>query len=64
MFRLNYHHQGALYVSLLKLRLLNSQLKYIGVVNLVVWLHMLSGPCWCLSAALLGISICKSEINL
>jgi hypothetical protein len=27
-------------------------LKYIGVVNLVVWLHMLSGPCWCVSAAL------------
>jgi len=23
-----------------------------GVVNLVVWLHMLSGPCWCVSAAL------------
>jgi hypothetical protein len=25
-----------------------------GVVNLVVWLHMLSDPYWCVSAALFG----------
>jgi len=31
MFRCNRHHQGAHYLSLL------SQLKYIDVVNLVVW---------------------------
>jgi len=38
----------------LKLVYLNSCLKYMIVVNLVVWLHMLSGPCWCMSAALFG----------
>jgi hypothetical protein len=38
MFRFNHHHQGAYYLSLLYLLLLNNQLKYIGVVNLVVWL--------------------------
>jgi hypothetical protein len=27
-------------------------LKYIGVVNLVVWLRVLTGPCWCMSAVL------------
>ena len=37
MFRFNHHHhQGAYYSSLLKLLLLKYQLKYIGVVNLVV----------------------------
>jgi len=31
-----------------------------GVVNLVVWLHMLSDPCWCMSAALFGTRLkCK-----
>jgi len=40
-------------MSLLKLQLLK-QLKYIGVVNLVVWLHMSSVLCWCVSAALFG----------
>jgi hypothetical protein len=39
MFQCNYHHQGAHYLSLLKLQFLNSQLKYTGVVNLVVWLQ-------------------------
>jgi len=42
MFQRNHHHQGAYYLSLLKLQLLKRQLKYIGVVSLVVWLHMLS----------------------
>ena len=36
----NHHHQGAYYLSLLKLQLL----KYIGVVNSVVWLHISLGP--------------------
>jgi len=40
MFRCNHHHQGATYLSLLKLHLLK-QSKYMGVVNLVVWLYML-----------------------
>jgi hypothetical protein len=47
MFRCKHHHQGAHYLSLLKLQLLNNQLEHNGMVNLVVWLHMLSGPCWC-----------------
>ena len=54
MFRCNHQLQGAHYMNLLKLQLLKRQLKYIGVVNPVVWLHMLSGPCWCMSAALFG----------
>ena len=44
MFRCNHRHQGAYYSSLLKLLLLNNQLKHIGVVNSVVWLHILLGP--------------------
>ena len=51
MFRCNHRCQGAHYLSLLKLQLIKLS-KYIGVVNLVVWLHMLSGPCWCMSATL------------
>jgi hypothetical protein len=39
MFWCNHHHQGAHYLSLLKLQFLNSQLKYIDVLNLVVWLQ-------------------------
>jgi hypothetical protein len=38
MFRRNHHHQGAHYMSFLKLQFLNSKLKYIGVVNLMVCL--------------------------
>jgi hypothetical protein len=53
MFRRNHHHQGAHCLSLLKLQLLK-QSKYIGVVNMAVWLHMLPGPCWCMCAALFG----------
>jgi hypothetical protein len=53
MFRCNHRHQGAHYLSLLKLHLLKQSVKiHRCVVNLVVWLHMLSGPCWCVSAAL------------
>ena len=44
MYRRNYHHQEAQYKSSLKLQCQNSKLKYIGVVDLVVWLHMLPGP--------------------
>jgi len=51
MFRCDHHHQGAYCVSLLMLQCYNIWLKYIIVVNLAVWLHMLSGPCWCMSAA-------------
>jgi len=38
MFRFNQHHKGAHYLSLLKLQ----------VVSLVVWLHVLLGPYWCM----------------
>jgi len=38
-------------VTLLKLQRQNIWLKYIVVVNLVVWLHMVFGPCWCMYAA-------------
>jgi hypothetical protein len=41
MFWCNHHHQGVHYMSLLKLQCQNSQLKYIDLVNLMVWLHML-----------------------
>ena len=54
MFRCNHYHQEAHYLSLLKLRLLKQSIKIAGVVNLAVWLHMLSGPCWCMSATLFG----------
>jgi len=40
MFWCNHHHQGAFYSSLLQLQLL----KYVSVVNLVVWLHILLDP--------------------
>ena len=43
MFRCDHHHQGAYYVSFLKLQYWNILLKYIIVVNLAVSLHMLSG---------------------
>jgi hypothetical protein len=40
MFRCNHHHQGAHYSILPKLHFYNNHLKYIDVVNSVVWLHM------------------------
>jgi len=52
MFRCDHHHQGAYCVSLLKLQCHNIWLKYIIVVNLVVWLRVLSGPCWRISQIL------------
>jgi len=52
MFRCDHHHQGAHCVCLLKLQCQNNWLKYIIVVNLVVWRQMLSGPSWRVSAAL------------
>ena len=58
MFQFNRHHQGAYHMSLLKSHLLKKKkgfLKYIGVINVVVRLHTLSCPCWCMSVALLGI---------
>jgi len=45
MFRCNHHHQAAHYLRLLKLHLLKQSIKETVVINLVVWLHMLSGPC-------------------
>jgi hypothetical protein len=50
-------------MSLLKLQCQTSQLKYIGLVNLVVWLHMLSGPCWCMSVAVRQTYTSKSLIT-
>jgi len=41
----------------------NSQLKYMDVVNLVVWLHMLSGPCWCMSAVQCGRHTPASDLS-
>jgi hypothetical protein len=51
-------------MSLLKLQCQNSQLKYIGVFNLVVWLHMLTGLCWCMSAALFRTWFCFNIVTL
>ena len=53
MFWCNHHHQGAYYLSLLKLHLLKQSLKYTVVVNMVVWMHIFSGPA-AMSAALFG----------
>jgi len=54
----SHHHQGEHYSCLLKLQLLNSQLKYIGVVNSVVmWLHILLGPFWHMYVALFVIRL-------
>jgi hypothetical protein len=43
MFRFNHHHQGANYLSFAKVTVAeknqNHQLKYIVVVNSVVWPH-------------------------
>ena len=64
MFQCYHHHQGAYSLSLLKLLLLNNPLIYVGVVNLVVWLHMLSDPCQCVSAALYGTSLVPYSVCL
>jgi hypothetical protein len=45
MFPRNHHHQGTHYMSLQKLQYIKFKLKYIGVVDLVVWLHKLPCPC-------------------
>jgi hypothetical protein len=45
---------GSLLCELAKVTMLKQLVKYIIVVNLVVWLHMLSVHCWCMSAALFG----------
>jgi len=62
MFRCDHYHQGAYRVSLLKLQCYNNWLKYIIVFNLVVWLHMLSGPCRYMSAALFGSEQCNNDL--
>ena len=56
MFECDHHHQGAYCVSLLKLQCWNIWLKYIIVVHLAVWLHMLPHPCWCVSCTLRAYS--------
>ena len=43
---------GSVLCELPKVTVLNNWLKYIILVNLLVWLHMLSGSCRCMSAAL------------
>ena len=40
---------GSALYELAKVAFVKSQLKCVGVVYLVVWLHVLSGPCWCVS---------------
>ena len=44
-------------LKFLNLTYAHSQLKYVFVVNLVMWLHILSAPCWCMSAALFGTAL-------
>jgi len=39
-------------------------LKYIGVVNLVVWLYILLGPSWCMSVAVLLQSCFNVNFNI
>jgi len=62
MFRFSHHHQGACYLSFAKVTVAktmsyNHQLKYIVVVNSVVWPDVLSGPGWCMSVRLFGIRL-------
>ena len=55
MFWCNHHPQGAYYSSLLKLLVLKYQLKHFSVFKSVVWLHILLGPSWCMSVAIVII---------
>jgi hypothetical protein len=45
MFQCNHHNQGAYCSCFLKLQLLKKPIKIHQCV--VVWLHILVGPCWC-----------------
>jgi len=68
MFRFNHLHQGACYLSFAKVTVAktinwNHQLKYIVVVSLVVWPHILSDPGWCMSVALFGIILCNCQFQ-
>ena len=46
----SHHHQGAHYWCLLKLQLLKQSIKIYWCV--VMWLHILVGPCWCVYVVL------------
>jgi hypothetical protein len=46
----SHRHQGAHYSCLLKLQLLKQPIKIHPCV--VMWLHILVGPCWCVYIAL------------
>ena len=52
MIRCNHHPQGAHRMSLLKLHLLKQSIKIHRYV--VMWLHILVGPCRCVYIALFG----------
>jgi len=56
------HWNNKLYYMVASCWLFLLVLKYIGVVNVVVWLHMLSGPCWYMSAALFGTWLWKLSL--
>jgi len=58
MFQCDHHHQEAYCMILLKLQCSNTI-----AINLVVSLHVLSGPYWCMSAALFGTISCASVGN-
>jgi hypothetical protein len=51
----SHHHQGVHYLCLLKLQLLKWPNKIHRRV--VMWLHILVGPCWCVYVVLLGIRL-------
>jgi hypothetical protein len=56
MFRCNHHHQGAYYSCFLKLQLLKEPSKIHRCV--VMWMHILVGPCWCVYVVLQLENIC------
>ena len=51
----SHYHQGAHYSCLLKLQLLKQPIKIHRCV--VIWLHILVGPCWCVYVALFGSTL-------
>jgi hypothetical protein len=51
----SHHYQGAHYSCFLKLQMLKYPIQILRCV--VMWLHMLVDPCWCLYVALFGSSL-------